>query len=165
MFLKSAMRRKYDILPKRTKYAGTIFESVLEARWAVFFDCLGIEYVYEPELAEVETGCRIVHHKPDFFLSRLNKYVEIKPSKPHETENIKAAAWSKYIGDIIILFNLNPPSEKIENGWLFSYEEPCGVPILSENIWWGECPKCGHIDLEEYGQLTSCGSFTLDDLT
>ena len=158
------MRRKYEIKPKKTKYGPNLFETVLEARWAVFFDCLGVKYIYEPEYAEVETGCRVVHHKPDFLLPELNKYVEIKPSKPYEMENIKAAGWSKYIGDIIILFNLNPPKEKLENGWLFSYEEPCSMPILSEDIWWGECPKCGHIDLEEYGQLTSCGCFTFDEL-
>ena len=158
------MRREFKIKPKKTKYGLNIFESVLEARWAVFFDCLGINYIYEPECAEVETGCRIVHHKPDFLLPELRKYIEIKPSKPYRKENIKAAGWSKYIGDIIILFNLNPPSEKVENGWLFSYEEPCCTPIIFEDIWWGECPRCGHIDLEEYGQITSCGCFTLDEL-
>lgn len=158
------MGREYKIKPKKTKYGPNIFESVLEARWAVFFDCLGINYIYEPECAEVETGCRVVHHKPDFLLPELRKYIEIKPSKPYRKENIKAAGWSKYIGDIIILFNLNPPSEKVENGWLFSYEELCSTPIIFEDFCWGECPRCGHIDLEEYGQITSCGCFTLDEL-
>lgn len=158
------MQRKYEIKPKKTKYGPNLFESVLEVRWAVFFDCLGIKFIYEPELAEVETGCRVVHHKPDFFLPELNKYVEIKPSKPYGIENTKAAGWSKYIGDIIVLFNLNPPTETLENGWLFSYEESYGTPIIFEDIWWGECPKCGHIDLEEYGQITSCGCFSFDEL-
>jgi len=65
----------------------------------------------------------------------LDKYVEIKPSKPYEIENTKAAEWSKHIGDMIILFNLNPPTETLENGWLFSYKESYSTPILSEDIW------------------------------
>ena len=32
-----------------TKYGGCYFRSRLEARWAVFFDHLGIEWLYEPE--------------------------------------------------------------------------------------------------------------------
>ena len=32
-----------------TFYNGYRFRSRLEARWAVFFDSAGIEYVYEPE--------------------------------------------------------------------------------------------------------------------
>jgi len=34
---------------KPTKYAGITFRSRLEARWAVFFDALGISWEYEPE--------------------------------------------------------------------------------------------------------------------
>lgn len=32
-----------------TRYAGCRFRSRLEARWAVFFDHLGIEWEYEPQ--------------------------------------------------------------------------------------------------------------------
>ena len=35
--------------PVETLYAGHRFRSRLEARWAVFFDCLGIVWEYEPE--------------------------------------------------------------------------------------------------------------------
>jgi len=32
-----------------TRYAGCHFRSRLEARWAVFFDHMRIDWVYEPE--------------------------------------------------------------------------------------------------------------------
>jgi len=32
-----------------TRYAGCHFRSRLEARWAVFFDRLGVAWQYEPE--------------------------------------------------------------------------------------------------------------------
>lgn len=37
------------IKAKETEYNGYRFRSRLEARWAVFFDVLGIKYEYEPE--------------------------------------------------------------------------------------------------------------------
>jgi hypothetical protein len=57
-----------------TQYAGHLFRSRLEARWAVFFDSLGIEWKYEQEGYEVE-GYRYL---PDFFLPRGNVWVEVK---------------------------------------------------------------------------------------
>lgn len=35
--------------PIETRYAGCRFRSRLEARWAVFFDTLGVKWLYEPE--------------------------------------------------------------------------------------------------------------------
>jgi hypothetical protein len=49
--------------------------STLEARWAVFFDELGLSWQYEPE--RFRFGKLI--YTPDFFVAGLG-YVEIKPS-------------------------------------------------------------------------------------
>lgn len=59
-----------------TVYKGYRFRSRLEARWAVYFDCMGIAYDYEPEGVEFENG---VKYLPDFYLRDINTYVEIKP--------------------------------------------------------------------------------------
>lgn len=66
----------------QTKYKGYHFRSRLEARWAVFFDALGIEWEYEPEGFELSDGTRYL---PDFWLASHNpkskgSYVEVKPS-------------------------------------------------------------------------------------
>lgn len=45
-----------------TEYAGYFFRSRLEARWAVFFDQLGIRWEYEPEGYETPFG----RYLPDF---------------------------------------------------------------------------------------------------
>ena len=52
-----------DIKPIETIYNGYKFRSRLEARWAVFFDSLGVEYEYEPEGFELPSGKRYL---PDF---------------------------------------------------------------------------------------------------
>jgi len=57
-----------------TKYNGYKFRSRLEARWAVFFDKLGIDYEYEIEGYEVATG---VWYLPDFHIE--DGWIEVKP--------------------------------------------------------------------------------------
>lgn len=66
-----------------TRYAGCNFRSRLEARWAVFFDALGIPWEYEPEGFErqfYEDG-PTVRWLPDFLLPNQNIWVEVKPNR------------------------------------------------------------------------------------
>jgi hypothetical protein len=49
----------------RTEYRGVLFRSKLEARWAVFFDTLGIPWEYEPRLYELPGRW----YRPDFLIS------------------------------------------------------------------------------------------------
>ena len=39
-----------------TQYKGYLFRSRLEARWAVFFDAIGISWEYMPEAFELPDG-------------------------------------------------------------------------------------------------------------
>ena len=64
-----------NIKPIETIYKGYRFRSRLEARWAVFFDALGVEYEYEPEGYEFDDGTRYL---PDFYLKDIQMFVEIK---------------------------------------------------------------------------------------
>ena len=59
-----------------TRYAGHRFRSRLEARWAVFFDTLGVRWEYEPEGYATSAG----PYLPDFLL-HLHEPVwfEVKP--------------------------------------------------------------------------------------
>ncbi|HUH58002.1 MAG TPA: hypothetical protein VL020_05770 [Pseudomonadales bacterium] len=67
----------------QTQYKGYHFRSRLEARWAVFFDALGISWEYEMEGFELSTGERYL---PDFYLPEANLWLEIKGPKPTENE-------------------------------------------------------------------------------
>lgn len=71
-----------------TSYKGYRFRSRLEARWAVFFDNAGLEFVYEPEgflLPSLDTV-----YLPDFWLPSIDPehrpgsgyWIEIKPTFP-----------------------------------------------------------------------------------
>jgi hypothetical protein len=76
--------------PIETNYKGYRFRSRLEARWAVFFDALGVPWEYEPEGFETSAGWYLPDFKitPRFqhewaFQSHL--YVEVKAG-PRTTE-------------------------------------------------------------------------------
>lgn len=49
----------------QTEYKGYKFRSRLEARWAVFFDTLGVKWEYEPKGYDLGNG---VYYLPDFLL-------------------------------------------------------------------------------------------------
>jgi hypothetical protein len=57
-----------------TRYNGYRFRSRLEARWAVFFDALGITYEYEKEGYDLGG----IRYLPDFWLPEQKCWVEIK---------------------------------------------------------------------------------------
>ncbi|MFE3452423.1 hypothetical protein ACFXJ8_26215 [Nonomuraea sp. NPDC059194] len=59
-----------------TRYKGCRFRSRLEARWAVFLDTLGIRWEYEPQGYLV--GAKRRPYLPDFYLTDLNWWVEVK---------------------------------------------------------------------------------------
>ena len=69
-----------SIQPIETRYAGHKFRSRLEARWAVFFDALGIEWQYEPQgyLIADPWDCESRPYLPDFYLSAFDVWVEVK---------------------------------------------------------------------------------------
>ena len=54
-----------EIKAIETIYNGRRYRSRLEARWAVFFDSLGIRFEYEPEGFVLSNG---MAYLPDFFL-------------------------------------------------------------------------------------------------
>lgn len=69
------------IKPIQTRYSGCHFRSRLEARWAVFFNELGIHWEYEPEGFQLTDGSTYL---PDFKLTPNAigwpvVYVEVKP--------------------------------------------------------------------------------------
>lgn len=68
-----------------TEYNGYRFRSRLEARWAVFFDALGIRYEYEPEGYVLSDGSKYL---PDFYLPDFKYYAEVKGMFDHILDDI-----------------------------------------------------------------------------
>lgn len=92
-----------------TVYRGYRFRSRLEARWAVFFDALGVPYEYEKEGFDLD-GAGL--YLPDFWLPTVRcradretgVWVEIKGQEPTEAENARCHALSAGTGRPVFLF-------------------------------------------------------------
>ena len=67
---------------RETQYKGCLFRSRTEARWAVFFDALDLDWTYEPEGYVLSNGQTYL---PDFIVREKGAfpdiYVEVKPPK------------------------------------------------------------------------------------
>jgi hypothetical protein len=142
---------------KRTLYREVLYRSRIEAKWAVFYDTLGVKHKYEPFLAEVDSRRGCINYKPDFeiFIPDDNHtyYIEIKDSTPSEEAISKACGWARDLGDVVIFFDLRPPKPTSESGWLFEWAEISDQVLKQTKMWWCECPKCGYLGLQQYGDL------------
>jgi len=81
--------------PIETIYDGYRFRSRLEARWAVFFNSLGIHYEYEKEGYDLGKAGRYL---PDFWLPQVEMWVEVKPVEFTKEELQKCTALFKMTG-------------------------------------------------------------------
>lgn len=65
-----------------TEYGGYWFRSRLEARWAVFFNAIGIPFRYELQGYNLDG----IKYLPDFYLPDIGQYFEVKPFPVTERE-------------------------------------------------------------------------------
>lgn len=70
------------------------FRSRLEARWALFFDTLGIEYQYEPEGFDLDG----VWYLPDFYIPSADIFIEIKGNYVFYDKQLGKEAVHKCVG-------------------------------------------------------------------
>lgn len=157
-----------------TSYAGCAFRSRLEARWAVFFDAMKIEWHYEPEgfiLAPFGEW-----YLPDFYLPDLGYWIEVKPENPDKEARRKAYLFAyslaretdpaKSQGRVFIVHGGVPwPYPKQGNIIGFSTSRKVQGDPSQRDLCWQMCPLCqqpmiGRIDTlscngceEEFGTL------------
>lgn len=131
-----------------TVFQGYKFRSRLEARWAVFFDELGLPYQYELEGFELPGK---VWYLPDFYLSIQGKWVEIKPIVHGKTIAELAPKWltfAKQMPDQAVLLvgepGLSEPYQENPRYRGYVYND-------NEHLWC-ECSKCGNIGFEFEGR-------------
>ena len=60
-----------SVTPLETLYHGVYFRSRTEARFAVFLDCLGIKWEYEPQGFDLGNGLKYL---PDFKIYNVSTY-------------------------------------------------------------------------------------------
>ena len=139
-----------------TRYKGYRFRSRLEARWAVFFDYLGIEWQYEPEGYDLGDAGKYL---PDFYLPGVDGgyWLEVKGDKQAADSN---ALWKMAalcgVTDKRGLLVYGEPMLAVEaamNGtespwWEMTMaEDGCDAPYI-----FCVCPWCGKVGIEFDGR-------------
>lgn len=113
-----------------TRYGGYRFRSRIEARWAVFFTRLGLDWEYEeqgfavrrreepsvtpsraldaawPEPARapgfVDKPSPQVRYLPDFHIRSLGLYLEVKPASPQLVDPDGVKRWQYFAGEVAL---------------------------------------------------------------
>jgi len=144
--------------PLETLYQGVRFRSRLEARWAVFYDNIGMPWVYEPEGYMLKDG---LCYLPDFYLPKLKAFIEIKPEEPSKKEYDKCTLLAELTRKKVYLF-FGP----IPYGREGSYEYCCLSSEFSNSAYcflpgerggdyahaWCQCPVCKRIGIQYEGR-------------
>jgi len=138
------------VLP--TTYREVRFRSRLEARWAVYFDLIGLDWRYEPEGYELPSG----NYCPDFECQ--NFFVEVKPNvAAREVSTAKFRELAQMTGKCVFCV-VGPPSVKPQHsyskdedesmpgvfchyaftvkGWGVPYYTEDELDFLDEPYWW-----------------------------
>ncbi len=147
-----------------TVYKGYRFRSRLEARWAVFFDALGIGWDHEKEGYDLDG----VWYLPDFWLPKQQTWFEVKSGQPTTDEIEKAKRLARASG-YRVLIGLQIPSEWYEDMPAGPDKErviqtqlgysPClwaVNPREPDFVWdgdhmWTQCPTCECFDCTLWG--------------
>lgn len=125
-----------------TVYKGYRMRSRLEARWAIFFDKLGITWTYEQEGFEMD-GERYL---PDFWLPDQKAWFEVKGQALTEKEEVKCRKFAEEQKLFVSVGGIPLPDEDMCNtiygdtgdGWIDGYQ-------------WVECPFCNTFEICIYG--------------
>ncbi|MDG6251730.1 hypothetical protein, partial [Methanocalculus sp.] len=119
------------VRPIPTHYNGYYFRSRAEARWAVFFDALGISYEYEKEGYQLDNG---MWYLPDFWLPHLGAYVEIKgqPLTEKSPDYLKLRAFAKEFPIYVFKEQIVVPPDITNGPWGISNPAMIMAPVDGE---------------------------------
>lgn len=87
-----------------TQYKGYRFRSRLEAKWAIFFDALGIQWDYEIEGYDLEGE----YYLPDFWLKTVNMWAEVKPDEFDDRARRLVEKLAKHTGAEVLMLDGSP---------------------------------------------------------
>lgn len=138
---------KYQLAALPTTHGGIVYRSRLEARWAIFFDTLNLQFEYEKEGFSIGGLCYL----PDFWLPQLDFWFEVKGPEPNDDECEKAHRLAVATGkDVFVAFG----GHSLPNS---SFGPPKHHAFFANgggdcDYLWCECPQCHAVGIEYEGR-------------
>lgn len=132
---------------------GPRYRSRLEARYAVFFDTLGIKYEYEKEGYQFRSGWYL----PDFWLPDLRSWIEIKGKDPSDSElslMYDLVGAQDGIGHIFC----GLPGNEFGRSFCWDWGDSSGGQSAEIASYWTCCDLCGAVGIH----LLDCRYLTFD---
>lgn len=114
-----------------TTYGGYTMRSQLEARYGTFFDALNEKWEYEKERFDLDDGDWYI---PDFYLPRLECWVEVKGRVPNSNAIRKCRKLQFFTGKDVAIFH-GPPMDN--EGLLFGWTSDRGGMFTETCVQWG----------------------------
>lgn len=141
-----------------THYDGHKFRSRIEAKWAVFFNSMDIEYLYEPEGFELPSGDRYL---PDFYLPDVGMrstedtgvWIEVKSiidsdsgwdGEPFDT----LTEFAKAKKEPVALLVGEVGNGVMDNSDIYEIQDYDGNILIDHPMVIVECVSCGRIKIE-----------------
>lgn len=142
-----------------TTYKGVTYRSRTEARWAVFFDVLGVSAEWEPEGYQLGD----IRYLPDFYIPAWKIFVEIKGEYPTPFEREKARRLADATGKPVWLV-IGPPDR--QEGLIFWPTIDPDHELGAGGAWINRCRRCdalvlGYEHLDSHGNPFAWGQITL----
>lgn len=145
-----------------TDYAGIKFRSRIEARWAIFYESIGVDWHYEPEGFEFKHG----RYLPDFFINDIDSWIEIKGAHPTDRETQLAWDLAEFTKKKVYVFYGAipwPPSDfrsTSESAFALYPTEPVRMidgsithaPSFDSWYRWCQCPTCDKYGIQFEGR-------------
>lgn len=139
-------------------YKSTLYRSHLEARWAIFFDALGLAANYEPQGFDLGDG---VAYLPDFaiYAARGTAWAEVKPIWDADSEGV--AKWRRFAAmrpsprksrAVLLVGPPSTDSKHVVIGGDDTQCNPTAGPWEDDGQTWRPCSGGYHFDLAYPGQ-------------
>ena len=135
-----------------TAYDGIRYRSRQHARWAVFFDILGLEHLYEPQAFKIDSAL----YSPAFFLPGIGNelysknnlatpgiFIDIRVTHPSDAELKVARVISAHTDRNLCVFYGSGMTEGLE-WWPTVLEAP-------RPCFFSQCPFCGRFGISSTG--------------
>jgi hypothetical protein len=139
---------KYGV---RTAYGPRWYRSKTEARWAAWFDKVGVEFYYEP--SNIALG--FCNYIPDFYLPDLGAYFEVKAGNFGETQIRKIKRLAEVTRQDVFLFGDGRFAEKDGDRHGYGYVWRPDGQLYGDNMFtWAVCPICDKAGIALLGRAT-----------